>query len=90
MRWKRARILLQRPFPELLRRQVAKAAHGPLLVEEADVIGDGLGDVLDSPIRKSTNISALAPPLMDSIALLSVGVPTRDIVRMISIAEGFR
>ncbi len=49
MRRKWTRILLQRPFPELLRRQIAQAAHGPLLVEEADVIGDGLGDVLGLP-----------------------------------------
>lgn len=43
---RRKRVRLHGLFPELLRSHVAEAAHGPLLVEEADVARDGFGDVV--------------------------------------------
>lgn len=46
VRQKWTRIRLHGLFPELLRSHVAEAAHGPLLVEEADVARDSFGDVV--------------------------------------------
>ena len=45
VRRKRARVRFDGLLPKLLRSHVAEAAHGPLLVEEADATRDGFGDV---------------------------------------------
>ena len=46
VRRKRARVRFDGLLPELLWSHVAEAAHGPLLVEEADATRDGFGGVV--------------------------------------------